>query len=234
MKLIIVCAVYLMTALPSTAATITHFVDTPSLSYLFPSRTTSAGSTVTDVRTVNLLLPKFDASLGILDSAKVWFTGQALGSVTGALRTRRSSPTGVNANLEILYTLTPGGSGTPVQATIPYSFMNETETVAAGNRGYSFTLPRSGARQSITSPIGSMPSNYLSTFVGVGSVVAPLTMRFRQDTFTSAGTVDFNFAANTVTRAFIEYQYTSVPEPSTLAMVVVSVLLIAKGGARHR
>jgi len=60
---------------------ITFVGSTGRLDYAFPQGATGFSRTSTDTRNVNVLLPRFDASLGTLQSATISYSSVASGSV---------------------------------------------------------------------------------------------------------------------------------------------------------
>jgi hypothetical protein len=206
---------------------ITFVGSTGRLDYAFPQGATGFSRTSTDTRNVNVLLPRFDASLGTLQSATISYSSVASGSVLGRLRTARSFPTGVNANLQVSYTLTPPGSGTPVSLVIPASELNESITIPSGIRNFNIDLFSSPEYHSSTI---SMPSTYLAAMTGTGNITAPFSMQFRQEITTSGGTIDYIFSASTTTNFSLTYTYAepvAVPEPGGVLFLSLATALVA-------
>lgn len=208
---------------PTIRAEIIRFpLTTGDLTYTFASRATSSTRVTTDTRSVTLLLPRFDPSLGNLQSASLTYTSTAKSTLIGALRSARSFPTGINANLQVDFSLSPSGSGTNIPLTIPFSDLNQTITVASGVRNFGIDLLTSQTRASSTV---FMPLSYLSTMTGSGTVNAPFSMLFREEITTSGGTIDYIFSASTKSDFILEYGYTAVPEPSSTALLFIGAVV---------
>lgn len=212
------------------AEIITFSGTTNNLNYNFPARFTSSSQVNTDARSVNLLLPKFDPALGVLRNATISFTTTASGSVIGALRSPRSFPTGISANLGINSSLTPPGSGTSITSTIPSSDLNQSTTVPTGQTNFGINLFSAFG----TSSIVAMPSFYLPSMTGTGTHNTPLNMQFRQEIATSAGTIDYIFSSSVKHDFTLQYEFQAVPEPSSVLLVALCIGLCVLRRPIHR
>ena len=198
---------------------ITFSGTTNDLNYNFPARSTGFSRVNTDTRSVNLLLPKFDPTLGVLQNATISFTTKASGSVIGALRSPRSFPTGISANLQINSSLTPPGSGTSVISTIPFSDLNQSITVPTGLTNFGIDL-RSAIR---TSSNVAMPLSYLPSMTGTGTINTPFSMQFRQEIATSGGTIDYIFSSSVRHDFVLQYEFQAVPETSSVLLAALGI-----------
>lgn len=170
--------------------------------------------------TKTLQLPGFDASLGTLSQVKLSYAGEAWQS----LFAENSSASGSTYNLTTTATLAVGKQGGPTLVSLAPMSFNRTGSVGAfdgnldfaGSSGVTFSQHVTGNGVFFDSDLASYltasPINFSATAAGVSTLI-------------SGG----NFAKGASTSAAaslsVEYTYAAIPEPSTYAVILGTVML---------
>jgi len=170
--------------------------------------------------TTQLMLNKFDTSLGNLDSVTFWIDGTANTTLTVTNNKAKKTPD-ISITASLSATL-PGASGvvmTPSVMTANFNSLllkNESQTVTGS--------------ASLASSVFSVDSAYFSLFKGSASdkLLAPLTLSASssEDNVTN---IDITKVTEGSATAHIEYSYTvaTVPEPETYGMMLLGMGLVA-------
>lgn len=193
-------------SLPTRAAIVQYSDQFGPQSYNFSVY--DEGTTIErDVRTASLVFPRFDPSMGTLESVMIEFSSVADASVLG-FQSNASSTNAVNANMRVAYSLSAPG----ISATNNDIFFNRT--VSNSNPVFQIDY----GQQSHVTVFDSTTTN-LSSYIGAGNISAQLRMEFAQNAFSSSSSLDYQFTADTTTVATITYQTTAIPEPSALGIL---------------
>lgn len=180
-----------------------------------------------------LTLPQFDSALGTLDSVTLRFTGRVEGSAS--FESLDADPTTVKMTLGAILTLLRPDSSV-ILAVSPAA--STTDTVSA----YDGTMDLTGTSGKTYSGLWATDAqslyldavtNDLSPYIGGGNL--SMTATAKGNSFGSgAGNLVLLFRASASAVAQVTYEYTQVPEPSSLAMISLGALSLAGLIRRNR
>ena len=189
----------------------------------FPTRVVPFSRQDTDTVNVNFDFPKFDPSLGSLLGIDVRYAGTVSATFDGTILAPPSVAAGVNANMHVRPHLSPPGAATPVSNDL---FFNKSGTFTPSQLSIHFDYPE----QPFDLPLLALPPSAFSLYEGQGTVRLPLDIEFVQEATISNTGMSYHFTATPNERVVLTYHY--VPEPSSLVMMGLLVLLLLRGRIR--
>jgi len=169
----------------------------------------------------SISVPKFDSSLGTLNSVTCKLSGQVEGSAK--FESLDSDPATVTMNLSAIMRLNRPDSTTLV-ITIPIADTSDNVDEFDGTVDYAGGSGRtfSGLSASLTESATYSSAADLALFTGVGSITLPV-MADGASTGSGAGNLVLQFATSASAGVEVIYNYT-VPEPGTLALLSLGTL----------
>lgn len=209
-KIVLVLSVALLCLLPSLATA--DLISGPF------TTSTPISSTLTDWNG-SLSFPKFNSSLGILQSVTLYVSG----SMSTVLTVTNSSPTGSSgtAKTELQYTIQDSGGNLNVPQ-IDLIGPSYAYNLGAGGTITSGTLTKSGNNTEVYTLAA-----ILAEFTGPGTIILPAST-FTQTLVANTGG---NTAASQITNASltgtVTYNYIT-PEPATLILFGLGTLLFRR------
>jgi hypothetical protein len=177
-------------------------------------------------------VPQFDPALGTLNSITFTLDGSVLG--TGKFESLDASPSQVTMDLQATLKL-KRPSGTVIVQTIPVFETIDNVTAFDGLQDYAGTSGKT------YTDVGASSSDSVTTstaadkalFTGTGNIVLPVTAT--GSSFASGpGNIVTEFHTSASTGITVVYDYTVVPEPSTLALLFAGALGLGFYGWRRR
>ena len=167
-------------------------------------------------------LTKFDGSLGTLNSITFTLQGTVLGDAK--FESLDTSPTTVTMNLSSILTLQRPDLSTLVQV-IPLCSTTDNagpfDTVIdfVGESGKTYIGLSNTAINDFTSP---PPASDLALFTGSGNIILPITAT-GHSTGSGSGNLLTQFSSNASALGTIVYNYTPVPEPSSMVALLAGI-----------
>src|SRR3990172_1836945 len=206
---IVFAAVFYGTSLIAQGETVTH-------TFSLPLTTTNWSDSVS--------VPKFDASLGTLDSVYFELGGGVQG--TGEFESLDAAPATVLMNLQALLTLNRPDNTIIVQ-TLPVFSTSDDVAAYDGTTDFGGTSGKTYADVTSTdldSFISSATSDK-SLFTGTGNITLPVTSA-GTSYGSGAGNLIVQFSTSASASVLVKYNYTPVPEPSTLALLSAAGMVV--------
>jgi hypothetical protein len=181
--------------------------------------------------TDSLVIPQFNPSLGQLESIDF----DLAATVTGDARFENLNPTprSVTANLRAMLEMSRPDD-TVIQVALPET---RIEQVVGGFDGMLDFMGTSGRTYSgLTATVveersSPNPVSDLSLFTGNGFVTLPVRAT-GQSSIMGGGNLAFSFSTHGEAALTITYTYTAVPEPGTLALLLMPALLLGRRSMR--
>ena len=211
MRIVVAIAVLtvMAAALPAGAATVSY-------SDTILSKTTNWLDSFT--------LSKFDGSLGTLNSITLTLQGTVLGDAK--FESLDASPTTVTLNLtSTLILKRPDGSTLvqviPLVSTTDNASAFDTAINFGGTSGKTYTGLTNTITDSFTSPL---PASDLALFTGAlgDTIILPITAT-GYSTGSGSGNLITQFSTNASAYATVVYDYTPVPEPSSMVALLAGM-----------
>lgn len=178
-------------------------------------------------------VPKFDANLGTLDR----ITFVLIGHVEGSASFESLEMVGANVTTNLSAKLTlmrPDYS--PIVVSIPLA--STTDSVGTfdglidfgGTSGKEYTGMSADRTETVTA---DAPSPDLALFIGSGDIVLPVSA-VGNSVGTGAGNLIMQFSTLASAQAVVTYEYTSIPEPSSMLALLTGFVGLASWTFRRR
>lgn len=176
---------------------------------------------------INFTFPQFDPNLGALNDVRISFSG-ATGLTADIRFANNQSPpfniAGINVNMT---TNAIFNDATLTVSSNANNFLNNTITATSSATPFNFNV----GSDTLIGPLVSVPAPNHTSYIGLGTITLPMNIQFIAQATTSNGAFAVTpFPILALNPVQLTYDFTPVPEPSSLTL---SALLIVGMAARR-